>query len=405
MINMKLIITIGILGMICLACMPLRSLPQTKKPVVYALDLEVLEKTKSRINSKDETILPAYKTLIKDAETALQFGPVSVMEKVHFPPSGNKHDYMSLAPYHWPDPNKPDGLPYIRKDGQTNPEVRDYKDKEYMPKLCDMVQTLGLAYYFSGEKRYAQHAANRLRVWFLDTATRMNPHLNYAQAIRGANTGRGAGLIDSRHFIKLVDGIGLLQGSSFWKEKDQQGMKEWFGAFLDWMQTSKIGKDEMDTENNYGAWYDAQRLALALFIGNNNLSKSIVASAKERLDAQMDDKGSFPKEMARTISLHYTVFVLEAFFLIAEMAEETGIDFWNYTSPSGKGLQKGFEAVRPLLVQEKEWQGQQIRQYDYEEGFNLLMKAGKEFKCKDCREAVRNMAGEKAGRLRQNLLY
>ena len=312
---------------------------------------------------------------------------------------------MSLAPYHWPDPNKPDGLPYIRKDGQTNPEVRDYKDKEYMPKLCDMVQTLGLAYYFSGEKRYAQHAANLIRVWFLDTATRMNPHLNYAQAIRGANTGRGAGLIDSRHFIKLVDGIGLLQGSSFWKEKDQQGMKEWFGAFLDWMQTSKIGKDEMDTENNHGAWYDAQRLALALFIGNNNLSKSIVASAKERLDAQMDDKGSFPKEMARTISLHYTVFVLEAFFLIAEMAEETGVDFWNYTSPSGKSLKKGFEAVRPFLVQEKEWQGQQIRQYDYEEGFNLLMKAVTEFKCKDCREAVRNMAGEKAGRLRQNLLY
>ena len=186
------------------------------KPVVFALNMEALSTNKKRIASKDPLIIPSYKQLVKDADKALQFGPVSVMEKKHIPPSGDKHDYMSLAPYHWPDPTKPDGLPYIRKDGQTNPEVKEYKDKEYQPQLCADVHTLALAYYFSGEKVYAQHAAKLLRVWFLDTATRMNPNLNFAQAIKGVNTGRGAGLIDTRHYIKVIDAIGLLRDSKYW---------------------------------------------------------------------------------------------------------------------------------------------------------------------------------------------
>jgi hypothetical protein len=378
---------------------------QPGKPTVFALNIAVLEKTKSSINAKDPSILAAYKQLIKDADKALQFGPVSVMEKKNDPPSGDKHDYMSLAPYFWPDPTKPDGLPYIRKDGQTNPEVQDYKDKEYLPKLCESVYVLGLAYYFSGEKMYAEHAAKLLRVWFLDEATRMNPNLNYGQAIKGVNAGRGAGMIDTRHFIKLIDGIGLIQDSKAWKKEDQEGMKKWFSDFLEWMQTSKNGIDEMNAKNNHGAWYDAQRLSMALFIGNNDVAKKIVKNAAERLDNQMDDKGSFPKEMERTISLHYTVFAMEAFFNIAQMSDKLGVDFWNQTTASGKSLKKAFDAVSPYLMQERKWEGQQIKEFEPEEGYVLLIQGTEHFNCKKCTPAVKTMAGDKAERLRVNLLY
>jgi hypothetical protein len=249
------------------------------KPVVFALNAQSLEKNKKRVAAKDPSVMAAYKVLIKDADKALQFGPVSVMEKKNDPPSGDKHDYMSLAPYFWPDPNKPGGLPYIRKDGETNPEVKAYKDKEYQPLLCSNVQTLALAYYFSGEKVYAQHAAKLLQVWFLDTATRMNPNLNFGQAIKGVNTGRAAGLIDTRHYVKVIDAIGLLQDSKYWTVNDQKGMQKWFADFLEWMQTSKNGKDEMKAENNHGAWYDAQRLSMALFTENKELAKKIVLNA------------------------------------------------------------------------------------------------------------------------------
>ncbi|RYZ14617.1 MAG: hypothetical protein EOP49_53560, partial [Sphingobacteriales bacterium] len=156
---------------------PALAIGQPAKPQVFVLDAKTLASNRAAVKSKNAAFLPAYQQLLKDADKALKFGPVSVMEKKNQPPSGDKHDYMSLAPYHWPDPNKPDGLPYIRKDGQTNPEVKEYKDKEYLPQLCESVYVLGLAWYFSGEKIYADHAARLLRVWFLDTATRMNPNL------------------------------------------------------------------------------------------------------------------------------------------------------------------------------------------------------------------------------------
>jgi len=142
---------------------------------VFTLNKTALHENKRKIERNNPDKLPAYTQLIKDAKKSLQFGPVSVMEKKHLPPSGDRHDYMSLAPYHWPDPSKPDGLPYIRKDGQTNPEVREYKDKEYQPALCEHVYTLALAYYFTEDNVYAEHATRLLKVWFLDTARRSPP--------------------------------------------------------------------------------------------------------------------------------------------------------------------------------------------------------------------------------------
>jgi hypothetical protein len=379
--------------------------PGPVKPRVFVLEVTALAANKSSIKAGDPNALVAYKQLIKDAEEAMKSGPVSVMEKRNIPPSGNKHDYMSLAPYHWPDPSKAGGLPYIRKDGQTNPEVKEYKDKEYMPKLCADVHVLALAHYFSDDNIYAEHAAKLVRVWFLDTATRMNPNLNFAQAVKGVNTGRGAGMIDSRHFVKLIDAVGLLQGSKYWKDADQKGLQQWFADFLVWMQASKNGIDEMNANNNHGAWYDAQRLSMALFTGNMELAKKTVLSAQERLDKQMDDAGSFPKEMERTTSLHYTTFVMEAFFNIALMADDAGMDMWNYSSPSGRSLKKAFEVLRPYLAKQKEWQGQQIKDFQYEEGYFLLMEAGRRFNCRPCRDEVSSLAGDKAKRLRINLLY
>jgi hypothetical protein len=312
---------------------------------------------------------------------------------------------MSLAPYFWPDPTKADGLPYIRKDGQTNPEVKDYKDKDYMPKLCEQVSTLAMAYYFSDDNLYAEHAAKLLQVWFLDPATKMNPNLKFAQAIKGVNDGRGAGLIDSRHFVKLIDAIGLLQTSRSWTSANQKGMQQWFADFLNWMQTSKSGIDELNAKNNHGAWYDAQRLAMALFTENTNLAKKVVANAAGRLDYQADDKGFFPAEMVRTISLHYTAFAMEAFFIIAQMSDKTGFDLWNYTTPSGKSLQRSFTALKPYFANEKKWEGEQIKDYEFEDGYLLMREAAKHYGCRDCEQAVKNLAGDKAARLRMNLLY
>jgi hypothetical protein len=183
-------------------------------------------------------------------------------------------------------------------------------------------------------------------------------------------------------------------------------MKKWFSEFLYWMQTSKNGVAELNTKNNHGVWYDAQRLSLALYIDSIDLAKKIVDNAAHRLNEQMNEEGEFPAEMARTTSLHYSSFVLEAFFNIAEMAEETGFDFWHYTSPKGNSLQKGFNALKPYISKEKKWQGEQIKPYDYaEDAVPILFTASSKLNCKECGEAINKLAGKKASALRLSLLF
>lgn len=375
-----------------------------KYPAVFTMNAATLTANKQKIKAGDASLLPAYKKLLKDADKALQFQPVSVMEKINNPPSGDKHDYMSIAPYFWPDSSKPGGIPYINKDGQINPEVNEYKDKIYLAALCDEVSTLALAWYFSGDERYADHASKLLRVWFLDTTTKMNPNINFAQAVKGRSTGRGYGLIDTRHFVRLIDAIGLIQNAPSWTINDQKGMEKWFGDFLEWMQTSKNGLAEMHTINNHRVWYDEQRLSYALFIGDTSLAKKVVQAVKEQLEKQMDADGTFPLELKRTISLHYTVFVLEPFFTIADLAENVGEDFWNYVTPDGKSLRKGFEAVLPYLLQQKEWTKQQIKPFDYKEAIPILIQGIKHFDCKSCRNHVNKIAGDEASTLKLHLL-
>lgn len=385
---------------------PACAMAQPHTPRVFALDAQVLQLNKERLAYVDSNLKQAYWLLIKNADRALTRGPYSVTKKKNEPPSGDNHDYMSLAPYFWPDPSKSNGLPYIRKDGQTNPEVKEYLDKEHLQDMSGDVYLLAQAFYFSNNEQYARHATLLLKTWFLDPGTRMNPNLQYAQAIKGVNDGRGSGIIDSRHFIKVIDAIGLMQGSEHWKKEDQEGMKKWFNDFLHWLQTSKNGLHEMNNDNNHGTWYDAQRLSYALFVDSVSLAKNIVASAQARLDQQMDEAGRFPKELGRTISLHYSSFNLEAFFLIAQMAETVGVDLWQYSSASGKSVRKGFEMLKPYLANQQKWEGQQIKGYDFEkEAYHLLMIASRKLGCKDCQGAIRTMAGKDPEELPLGLLY
>jgi hypothetical protein len=307
---------------------------------------------------------PAFDHLVSDADRALRSTPHSVMEKRLVPPSGDKHDYMSIAPYFWPDPAKPDGLPYIRKDGQVNPQRGNADtDAKALGQMSGNVQTLALAFYFTGNEQYATHAAKLLRVWFIDAGTRMNPNLNFAQAIPGRSAGRGIGIIDTVSLIYLVDSIGLLGQSKAWTADDQKAMVAWFDAYLDWMLTSKNGKDEAAATNNHGVWYDAQVTAYALLARKTDLARQMVESAKsKRIVAQIRDDGSMPRELARTNSLSYSLYNLTAFFNLANLGKHVGVDLWNYPPKQAPRLRKALDYLAPYVDPDKHWPHEQISQ-------------------------------------------
>src|SRR5438132_787860 len=211
---------------------------------VYSLRADALARAKRRLASGDSSLRPAYDRLVREAAADLVAGPFSVMDKQRTPPSGDKHDYVSMGPYWWPDSTKPGGLPYVRRDGERNPEIRRDYDASRWGALSSAVGTLALAYYFSDDEKYAERAARLLRVWFLDPGTRMNPNLRYGQRIPGIAEGRGAGIIETRSLVGLVDAIGMLERSPAWTHTAAGGMRSWMSAYLQWLRTSEIGKEE-----------------------------------------------------------------------------------------------------------------------------------------------------------------
>ncbi|HTE44258.1 MAG TPA: alginate lyase family protein, partial [Gemmatimonadaceae bacterium] len=256
--------------------------------------------------------------------------------------------YMSMAPYFWPNPATPNGLPFVNRDGEMNPESRKDHDGLRLQQTIARVHALALAWYLSGDARYAQGAAKHLRVFFLDTATRMNPNLNFAQAVLGVTDGRSYGIIDTRDMPALVDALRLLDGAPGWTASDAGGMVVWCRAYLTWLLESKNGTEERATTNNHGVFYDEQVAALALFVGDTALArKTIDESAKARIASQIDADGKQKRELDRTRPLHYSLFNLDAFTMLAEMGRHIGVDLWHYAAPDGGSIEKALLFVAP----------------------------------------------------------
>ena len=344
------------------------AIAEEQSPRYFGANPGALAEVKVRLLANDSSLKRALKNLVEDADEALSAKLISVVEKNQTPPSGDKHDYMSVAPYYWPDPAKSNGLPYIRHDGKVNPESRvDDFDHGRMQEMGNRVETLALAYYFTGNEAYAAQAAKFLRAWFLDPATGMNPNLQFAQAVPGANTGRGTGILEGRHVAAAADAAELLAGSSAWTEKDRAEFKAWLEKYLDWLLNSKNGREESNSKNNHGTWYDVQTMELALVLGKTELAKQIAETAKtKRIGLQIEPDGKQPLELERTAALGYSHFNLDALTTLATLSEHVGVDLWRCQLSNGKfAIATALDYLLPYIGDSsKKWPYQQIKKFN-----------------------------------------
>eukprot|EP00123_Amoebidium_parasiticum_P016243 comp23350_c1_seq1/m.38557 comp23350_c1_seq1/g.38557 ORF comp23350_c1_seq1/g.38557 comp23350_c1_seq1/m.38557 type:complete len:939 (-) comp23350_c1_seq1:405-3221(-) len=273
------------------------------------------------------------------ADQALHHGPFSVVNKTTLPPSGDKHDYYTPSPYYWPNPDTPDGLPYVRRDGERVPgtELYDAESERYdRSRLASMfgnTTCLALAWYFSDDVRYAERAALNIRTWFLDPATRMNPHMRYAQIRWGYNDNVGAnyGIIETKDFYYLLDAVRLLHRAGALSDGEMGQLRQWFETFGEYVLTSRQGLDEYYRFNNHGLFYDVQMAAIAAFVGDIPRYLNHTERAKSRICTQFREDGTLPHEMERPTSLHYIMFTLQGWLTLGRMAEHAGVGLFAFT--------------------------------------------------------------------------
>jgi hypothetical protein len=258
--------------------------------------------------------------LDKLAAEALKAGPWSVTSHR---PSGlgvtaGEHDYVSEGPYWWPDPANPGG-PFIRKDGQRNPD-RFMGNRSDLGAMCGATLALGMGAYFLNKPEYAERAALVISTWFIDSKTRMNPNLEFGQMVRGVNTGRGTGIIDTVSLIQVAQGIRLAEASGGVPRRVSDGVRQWFADYLKWMTTSEKGLDEKKATNNHATWWTAQVAAYAAFAGDSELRRMAWDRYSNYLvPGQIQPDGSCPREEARTQSLGYSAMNLDAFSIICRL--------------------------------------------------------------------------------------
>jgi len=312
-------------------------------------------------DNKNQVVQDSFKQLLAQADSYLTKEATSVMEKKQIPPSGDKHDFLTLAPYMWPDLTKPNHMPYVYRDGEINPEVNAIPDGVNMDKMIKRVKTLSIAYYFTDNISYASKASELLRIWFLNNNTSMNPNLQYTEVTLGKNNGSHSGIIAGNNIPDIIDSIALIRDSSPWTEQDQQGIESWFEKYLEWLLNSDAGKKESKRLNNHGTWYDVQASSIAVFLNKTDIARDIVKNNIDKLAAKIRPDGSQPFELQRRTSLNYHIINLLGFFNLAKIGDRIGIDLWDYKTPEGSGLQKALDYLLPYALKKETWPYKQIK--------------------------------------------
>lgn len=292
--------------------------------------------------------------ILQKAARYLSEPPLTVTADICDRSHGSAHDYYSEGDYWWPNPTNP-AAPYIQRDGETNPD-NFIAHRQSMIRLSELVGTLTSAYLLTNDEKYAAYAVAHLKAWFVDEATRMNPSLQFGQAIKGLHSGRSIGIIDTIHLVEVARGAKLLGASPSFAAADQMAVKAWFHDYLTWINSHDYGITEKSHPNNHGVCWSLQAAAFADLVGDKAQLAWIRNQFKTVYLAQMmDNNGGFPAELARTKPYGYSLFVIDAMAGVAQLASTPQDDLWHCQLPDGRGMALGMAFIAPFIQDKRSW--------------------------------------------------
>ena len=282
-----------------------------------------------------------------------------VHNKVLTAPTGDPHDYISVGPYFFPDPTKPDGKPWIEKDGVFNPNRLQY-DNGKLVKMSDRVEICALLWHFKRDAAAAEYAVKQLNCFFVAPETKMNPHLKFGQSIPGKVDGRTAGMIDTLNLLKVIDAAAMLKDYPGYTGELHSGLQKWFAAYAQWMRTDKMARKDWPVTQNHGLSYHTQIAAFLAFTGNRGGARGHINILKKRITQSIKPDGVQPAEVRRTNGWSYSNFALMILMQSAGIGKNLGIDIFNSEEKSGVLLRAAIDYLTPYIKNPEKWPYREI---------------------------------------------
>ena len=329
--------------------------------------LDRLKASQADAGARSSRLLPALRVC---ADEALQRGPYSVVYKSEPSPTKDPQDYYHPAPYFWPRKYFGSWLPAKRRDGLRVPGTRLYEpesdryDRTRLQRLFDDTTILALAWSVTADDRYAKHAIRLVATWFVNSETRMNPHLNCAQVRpgRGRKQGRQSGVIEFKDVYFFLDAVRLLQSHSEWTKSLNQAFQGWMREYCDWLLHNRQGRAESASRNNHGTCYDLQLGSIAAFLGAKDALDPLLNGLEQRLREQFTEKGFQHLEASRTQTQHYFAFNLQCWLNLTGLTQALGVDLWQLSMDVKRPLERALEYF--LSHRDRPWEMEQIEAFD-----------------------------------------
>lgn len=321
-----------------------------------------IQLVREKIQDNDSYFVKNYNELLQAGNAALYYEVDPVTNKTQVPPSGDMHDYLTYAPYRWPDTTKVDGLPWMAIDGIINPVSRgDDTDFNRKNTFFETIKTLTWTYYFSQDNKYAEKAIDLLRVWYLDPETKVNPNLNFAQGVPGIADGRKAGVHEFKPQVDVITALQMFDEEGILPLDVKRGMDAWFAEYLNWLTTDSMAISAGFTRQNHANYYNHQVVGIMMYLGKNEEAKAVVEDAKQsRIADQILPNGEQPREMGRTKSVSYASENLWLLTDLVLMGQKLGVDLWAYETVDGRSMKQAYDYLVPFVSGKEKWPQRQI---------------------------------------------
>ena len=339
------------------------------RPLVSIWNYDNMVAIREDLLNHDSKYKPAAEALIASARAILPETPPSILDRpddiMIF--SDDPHDFVSIGKYCWPNPDTPDGMPWVQKDGYINEDEYEKYDTERQTKMVNNVRTLSLAYFFSGDEVFAQKVVDHINAWFINPESRVNPNYDYGQVIPGVNNNKGntAGVIQGQILVEMLAGVSLIRGSKAYTADVDRGLKSWVSDMYEWMITAPIAVKEDVATNNHSVAYDQSLLAYCMFTGNTTkITEILAAFPSRRIFAQIEPDGEQPRETQRTLGYNYTFYNIKHFLEICEMAKPYAPYLYS-ANQGGRCIDKAVEYAAYYVDKDiSEWPFQQVSNWE-----------------------------------------